>query len=78
VLDASYYAGSERNTVHAHDPCYPGPIEGWTQIAGGSIDCGRPFSNNHVMKCGPFNSGGSFAFRACGQGICSSITVTVR
>jgi hypothetical protein len=76
VLDASYFINTRANKVHSYDACYPGPIESWRSHSG--MKCGDPYSNNHVITCGPFNTRGSYSFEACGAGLCSSITVTVR
>ena len=75
VLDSSYYLGSPSNKIHVGDQCYPGAVSGWT-IPGG-VRCGEPFSNNHVITCGPFATRGSYSFQACGAGLCGSITVEV-
>jgi len=76
TLDASYYKDNQRNKVHAGDECYPGPIERWSKPGG--VNCARPFANGHGITCGPYEQSGSYAFEACGAGICASITVTVR
>lgn len=76
TLDSSYYIGSPGNKVHYGDACYPGPIDYWDLASG--VKCGDPFSNNHVIGCGPFKSTGSFHYQACGAGLCGSITVTIR
>jgi hypothetical protein len=76
VLDASYFINNPWNKVHHYDACYPGPMTGWTNNTG--ISCTEPYSNNHVMTCGPFTNPGSYSYRVCGAGICRSITVTVR
>ena len=65
----------EQPDVDHYDACYPGPMTGWSGATW--VGCTEPYSNNHVMTCGPFTTPGSYTYQVCGAGICRSITVTV-
>ncbi len=76
VLGASYFINNRQNKIHSYNACYPGPMDGWTSHDG--MKCGDPYSNNHNITCGRFDTPGSYSFEGCGAGVCSTITVTVR
>jgi hypothetical protein len=75
-LDASYYLDSPRNKVHYGDACYPGPIGSWDTPAG--VECRPPYSNNHMIMCGPYEQSGRYRFEVCGGGVCEGFSVAVR